>query len=360
LVIDEASMMGDTKLRKLDKQLRKCYTSNKVFGGKQLVLVGDPFQLPPVLDSIIFYSPYYFSYNLKMVRLLKVIRQKDELFSSALNLIRIGSVGEKVRELISDLSKNVVDDPAIVVATNSEADEINSSRLDNLPGEVVEYVRTTVVEGLDVSTEMGTRLVENLRLKVGCKVMLIKNIDVRAGLTNGTRGEVVGFEMGIGPIVRFFLPEKRETVVMVSEYTEKTVFKNGIQIPEESIDYRLTVATVDVLRGYSLTIVSNTQIPLNLCWATTVHKMQGCTLDGILIDCKNIKFEGQFYTALSRVTKKEGITIRNFNDKCIKANYTLIKQLTSIKNGKLLVKHSRDHDYEGFLSAQENIEFDWF
>lgn len=356
LIIDEASMLGENKIKKLDISLRRRYNNLKVFGGKQLVLVGDPLQLPPVLDNILFYSAYYTMFELNLVRLLQIVRQKDAEFAGALNMIRLGVVNEKVNALMSEMENNIVVDPIIVVATNEESRSINLSNLDRIQADVVEYVRTVEFNGGNVA-EISTRLEEVLRLKVGCKVMIIKNISVKDGLTNGTRGEVIGFNDGL-PIVGIGDGENFRAVV-IDLYEETNVYRNDVKVDYDSIDDLLEGASVDVLRGYSIVEVKVTQIPLTLCWATTVHKMQGCTVDGIFIDCKKIFFDGQLYTALSRATKKEGIMLANYSSKCIRANFKLVNQLNKLRYGVQVIVNPRDPAYDGFLSAQEPYTLDW-
>jgi ATP-dependent DNA helicase PIF1 len=358
LIIDEASMIGDRKIKELDVILRTYYDNNIIFGGKQLILIGDPLQLPPVNDMPIFYSNYYKSFDLKIIRLREIKRQKDKQFADMLDMIRLGYIGDKVKTFMASLQYNVgslFDEPMVVVATNNEVREINTQRLDSLGGPVYQYHRTIEITGNpDPVLYIETRLEVQLNIKIGARVMLLKNLDVNGGFTNGSRGIIIAITIDNLPVVEFEMHDGTKETKIIGIFTENQSYKNGIRQSDCSIDSLLLDATEDTFRGYTRSKVVIKQIPLSLCWATTVHKIQGCTLDNILIDCKSIKFPGQMYTALSRVSSKNGIQIRNFNITCIRADNELVKQLSElIKNNiQLVMKGGKDIRYDGFIEAQ--------
>lgn len=359
LVIDEASMLGDKKLRRLDVCLRKYYTSGKIFGGKQLILVGDPLQLPPVLDSHIFYSPYYTSYNLDLVVLRQVVRQQDKEFASALGDIRCGLLSDRAKMLLDEMScRPPIEGSPIVVGTNIEAKAINNTMQDVISSAERTFDRTFTVEGLIESVEINTTLKKHLKLKIGSSVMLIKNVCVQSGLTNGTRGEVISFDPAGMPVVMFNLPRGNTIIESVGFYLEEQIFRNLIRVDYEDIDRSIRQADKDMLRGYGISKVSIRQIPLMLSWATTVHKVQGCTLDNLQIDCRKIYFHGQLYTAISRVRTKEGISLKNYSKSCLSGDAMLLDQIASIiryHKQRVVNKRDADLEYESFVAVQSGM-----
>lgn len=339
IIIDEASMLGERKMLRLDLVLRDRFICNMPFGGKQIVLVGDFLQLPPVLDSPLIFSSYLLEMSFSVVLMRNVYRQSDSEFVEILNNVRIGFLNKKTEDFLRSLTSNIFPEgiePVHIVATNKEAKQINSRELEELEGECVLYRR----EGYEDC--IMTRLPKNLRLKIGAKVMLLYNLDISKGLVNGLRG-VVKELYEDGPIVTF----SNGVTMHIKAYTDK--HKKILRIPpsDDPIDKILKKASASTFVGFDIDYINIKQIPLRLSWAITVHKSQGTTLDYIHIDCSKIGFYGQFYTALSRAKSHKNVILTKFTRKCILVNNDIVRQLIYlVKYNKLAISNPRIQFYE--------------
>lgn len=332
VVIDEVSMMGHTRFLEMDIILRKWYNRKKPFGGLQIVLVGDFLQLPAIQDTCLLYSPYMRFFNFSFVYLKTMKRQKDEHFIKILNYIRVGIVNKNVSDLIHELEDTeFIDDgilPTILVGTNKEANEYNLERLKKLEDNERTFLsKVDFSQGFygEVSFKLPT---ENIILKIGAQVMLLVNLDVKTGLTNGAQGIVLQFVNGL-PLVKF----TNGKIKVIGEYTEiikKRKLANGDLSLDNLID---NAETMEDLHKPQYEYARHIRIPLRLSWASTVHKLQGKTIERGIIDCSKIRVAGHFYVALSRFPNKKNVKIINFNDKCIVADNTLILQLHSFYKG---------------------------
>jgi len=305
LVIDEISMLTVELLEKLDdigRRMRKCF--DKPFGGIQLLFVGDFCQLPPVKQlQFAFESERWPLIVGKTIELVQVQRQKDPLFQKILTEARQGdlsSVSEAILRTRMGLNwKSHKIRPTLLFPRNAEVDMINDANLKALKGPMktfeagFKYADLKVAARTNTKSEDFKRAValldrdasyrDKLLLAEDAQVMLITNLDVAAGLVNGSRGIVVAFDSKDGaPIVEFL---------------------NGSRLPIGLHDWE-----IDSHPG-----VFRTQYPLKLAWACTIHKAQGATLDSALIDIGSNTFEyGQAYVALSRVRNLEGLYIHDF------------------------------------------------
>ncbi len=320
LIIDEVSMMSGDMLDKLDavgKAVRQ--NREKAFGGIQVVLVGDFYQLPPITNDD---EALQFAFDAKcwpqvvqeVVQLEKVYRQSDERFQGLLGRIRRGQLGPDDKELL--LSRKGLDWkadpiwPTLLFSRRATVDKINAANLAELEGDTFTWKAKTVYsagadgKGVPVKDrypeEMLARMIAaqdkdapydvDLVLKVGAQVMLIANIDTDAGLVNGSRGVVVNMEREAGellPVVQF---------------------KNGVKMPIGRWSWT-NVDEEDIARS---------QIPLRLAYAVTIHKCQGATLDCGLVDIGKSTFEcGQAYVALSRVKSLDSLYVWDFVESAI-------------------------------------------
>ncbi len=304
LIIDEASMLRADQIDIIDQILKKVRNDKRPFGGIQVLLLGDLFQLPPVLtnsDQVnyakYYGSPFFFSaevirkYPFVQIELQKVFRQQQQVFIDLLNQIRSGKLGDNGIELLNRRLGSFVEDPEIdspiaIVSHNTKAAEINGQMLDRLPG--AEHVFNHVVEGTVKETAFPTE--PTLRVKKGARVILIRN----------DSGQDRRFFNGkIGTISE--ITSKGISVSFPGEETlliEKTVWNY--------YDYQYNPETGRVERTE---IGKFTQYPLRLAWAVTIHKSQGLTFDRALIDAGNSFSPGQVYVALSRVRTLEGISL---------------------------------------------------
>ena len=317
IVIDEVSMVRADIIDFMDKILR-VYTGNMrlPFGGKQMLFVGDVFQLEPVVkgearDMLARYydTPYFFNakvfneMSLVSIELRKVYRQTDSHFVSMLDRIRAGSpTTNDIDELNSHLRTNNAGDSAfaMTIATRREmVDNINESHLNELKTKEETYMGS--VEGEYPMDSLPTDM--ELRLKVGAQVVFIKN-DSDHRWVNGTIA-----------VVR----ECRDDCIIVS--TEKESFLQVVRERWSNIRYVYNEEkhTIDEVE-----LGAFTQFPLKLAWALTIHKSQGLTFDNVIIDIGRGAFAGgQTYVALSRCRTLEGISLRstiNARDVYVDAN----------------------------------------
>ncbi|TNE57820.1 MAG: AAA family ATPase [Bacteroidetes bacterium] len=309
LVIDEISMVRADVLDGINRFLQVNRENLLPFGGVQVVLFGDPFQLPPVVtrDPVeqayfqdYYESPYFFSakvfqesgFGLDMVELGKVYRQESRHFLRLLEAIR---VNELDYDDLEDLNERWMPDFSApegyitLCARNATADRINRMELQQLPGE--EFVYTAEVKGQFDPTLYPTEAA--LKLKAGAQVMFVKN-DQEKQYVNGTIGQVV---------------ELKKTAVAV-QVEESNGKKRIIDVaPQEWEILRYTSGATGDIETES--VGSFRQYPLKLAWAITIHKSQGKTFNRVLIDLGNGAFEhGQLYVALSRCRTLEGIVLR--------------------------------------------------
>ena len=319
LVIDEISMLHPEFFLKLEEYARRIRQCDLPMGGIQLIAVGDFMQLPPVgapPDApFCFQTPAWSACLTKMVRLTQVYRQKDEAWAHLLNRMRLGQVTvEDVQTLKTRVGAMFPADgiePTMLRARNSQADVLNESRLAALPGREDVYACKTVCgvkrkPGLSVaaagpapSPDVYKKMVEDrspapavLKLRVGASVMLLKNLDLDAGLANGSLGVV----KCLSPLVVTFIGGVERVI--------------GAEVWDIKFDVGNYVCSATV-----------EQYPLQLAWALTIHKIQGASLDRVSVALDRSLFEfGHAYVALSRVKTLQGLHLTVFDPACIKAH----------------------------------------
>jgi energy-coupling factor transporter ATP-binding protein EcfA2 len=298
IVIDEVSMVRADLIDAIDRTLRYYRRNTLPFGGIQLLLIGDSFQLPPIVTSMDwlilknhYQSTFFFDAdvfrqsNLLTVELLKVYRQQEETFLNLLNAIRLNKVNAEHLALLNErVITSKVRKPDLTLATeNSIVYQINSSALSKLSGPSTTY--TGIIQGVFKTNTLPTD--EHLILKNGSKVMFIKN-DFNNRWVNGTFGTVI--HMGKNEVTIQLPSGLYERVEPVTWYNNEYTYDNATK----------TVVTKEIGRI--------TQLPLTLSWATTIHKSQGLTFDEVLIDLGRGTWEsGQTYVALSRCKTFEGL-----------------------------------------------------
>jgi len=300
LVIDEISMVRADLLDAVDERLREAFRNDLPFGGVQVILFGDVYQLPPVVEEGLM--PYfetvhegYFFFNalvwrqteFKLYELTQVFRQKDPLFRDILNAVRDGTItDEQIEQLNGRYNVSIPGEGTVTLATtNALVTEINQRRLDQLSGKVHQY--QAAITGEMKRSVFPTE--ENLQLKKGAQIVLLKN-DKDGRWVNGTVGKIDK------------LSEEKIDVRV-----------SGIVYTLERETWEETVYTYDLdTQKVEMKVVSSfTQYPIRLAWALTIHKSQGQTYESVMLDLTTATFApGQLYVALSRCTSLEGLYLK--------------------------------------------------
>jgi len=308
LAIDEISMISGDLFDKLNQLLKHVRQRKAPFGGLQLVLVGDFLQLPPVSrdERVFCFESEAWTEATPAVFILKnVFRQENAEFINLLHHIRRGDLNDAHLALLEGrrnlpLPENVL--PTILCTHNHQAEDINRSHMEQLAGRGKKYVMKS--SGNEASQEFlrkNCRAAEELVLKQGAQVMMLKNTFQEDGISNGSLGVVEEFTDKGFPVVRF--ANRRKMTIEPEEW-----------LAEE----------YDLVEEKMVTTASIRQIPLLPAWAITVHKSQGMTLDYIQCDLGSAFEEGQVYVALSRVKSLEGLFLKDFKPHLIKANAKVV------------------------------------
>ena len=307
LAIDEISMLDINTFEYVDMVLRKVRDNWAPFGGLQLILIGDFFQLPPVNKDnskelkYCFESDLWQDLKLKTVLLTENYRQKEKDFIEILSHMRINALTKddinflKQREFRYD---NDLSDILHIFATNSEADNYNNTRLRSIDSKEYHlFSFDGIYKGKKLittpKTEKDSNILKridtvcnaekNIVIKNYARVMLLINLDFEKGLINGSCG----------------------TVLEIDEDYILILFDNGVTSKIERHDF-------EFYNNEELIAVRK-QFPIRLAYGITIHKSQGMSLDKLVVDCSRIFEKGQAYVAFSRIKTFEGLYLHNFN-----------------------------------------------
>jgi ATP-dependent DNA helicase PIF1 len=306
LIVDEVSMVRPDLLHYVDRSLQKHRRCDLPFGGVPVLLVGDPFQLPPVVraegengadgqfldatfgGSTFPFTPAVKQLGLKTIELKKVWRQEDADFLAALDAVREGRGLEQALDYLNRRVGENSSDSIVLCATRGLADEINEQKLRELP-EPEETFTARVSGRVTDSEKRNFQSPEVLRLRAGTHVMFTQN-DPGGRWVNGTLGEVTRLR-------------DREVRVEINQ-SEVTVDEATWEIRRLTWDSTTEELAVRVVGSY-------VQLPLMHAWATTVHKAQGLTLERVHLNLDSPGWcHGLVYTALSRCRTFEGLSLQ--------------------------------------------------
>lgn len=323
LIIDEVSMLSAETLAMVDAVCREILVPQAPFGGLQVVLVGDFFQLPPVQKGyqkpmqglfgdqkaprFAYDAPAWEDAQVLTCYLTEQHRQDDEILLDLLSAVRKNEIDDTHFETAE--SRRVLGDDVPVDITklythNADVDRMNADLLASIDEDEHAYSMTSrgtpkLIDGL----KKGCLSPEELVVKVGARVMFTKN-NQRAGYVNGTLGTVTGFtDWEKYPIVTTL-----DGRTLTAEPLEWTIEENGV----------VRAAVV--------------QVPLRLAWAITVHKSQGMTLDAAVLDLSNVFEYGQGYVALSRVRSLEGLYLLGWNARTFEVHPDVVQKDQVFRN----------------------------
>lgn len=368
LIMDEISMVDGDLFDKLEAVARQIRNNGRPFGGVQLVITGDFFQLPPVPDGHGASSTFAFdakSWSAAIqhtIGLHHVFRQKDPVFAGMLNEMREGRLTKASIDTFRSLSRTPESNDHLSLTltelfpTRSEVERANLTRMNQLKGNEVRYIAK---DGGTLSDEkQRSRILENylapkeLVLKKGSQVMLIKNMDET--LVNGSLGKVTGFmnELQFGSYMSD--PDARDEPVYQHEpvNAEQARMRATYELLMGSTSEIWPVVRFAIADGTTRDLLctrevwktelpngeiqaSRAQVPLILAWALSIHKAQGQTLDRVKVDLGKVFEKGQAYVALSRATSIQGLQVLRFDPSKVQAHpkvRTFYSNLTRIEN----------------------------
>ncbi|KKP65200.1 MAG: hypothetical protein UR60_C0006G0022 [Candidatus Moranbacteria bacterium GW2011_GWF2_34_56] len=338
LIIDEISMVSPELFLSMDRILRAFKKTDKPFGGVQVILSGDFFQLPPISKErkeikFVWQTELWQNMELRVCYLEEKFRQDDEVLINILEEIRLGEVSEDSMNVFrSRYKKKLANNfnPTKLYTHNVDVDRINEAELKNLPGKSLAFRAITKGAKNNIEKIFKSSLVaEEVRLKEEAMVIFIKN-NYEKGYINGTLGKVISFtEVGNHPIVEIFSGKK--IIVEKDEWL----------LEDEKGNIKARVK----------------QTPLRLAWALTIHKSQGMTLDAAEIDLSKTFEIGQGYVALSRIKSIHGLRLMGLNDIALRVDERVLeidsemKRLSRLNVGEFnsLEKEELEKRYKNFI-----------
>jgi ATP-dependent exoDNAse (exonuclease V) alpha subunit len=322
LIIDEISMMSDTLLDLISEYLSRIRGKSQPFGGVQVILCGDLYQIPPVNGKFFFHSATWNQLNKKQNQAFKTFdlqksqrHSSDPTFDMLLQKLRVGECDDKMASILQSTEKNVFPKgikPTILYLKNVDVDLINKHELGKLIDAGTKPWEYTLQASPNVAAKawvQSCKIPEVVTLCVGAQVMLTWNVDLDNGLCNGSRGIVVSLNSD-GAFVDFI-------------HTSRYIAFIKVEHPD----------TKDVWLKY---------MPLRLAYALTVNKSQSMTLDAAVVDMDVANpspefLYGKFYTAISRVRSLSDIIIKNAQKRLFVAHPEVLEMYATEKIKNLSV-----------------------
>ena len=313
LFIDEISMLHRKQLNLVNKIMQFARNSTAPFGGVQVIVLGDFYQLPPVVknstlepdrERFCFMSESWVDAKFKVCYLTEQHRHGSGELNDVLNAIRASEVNQTHFDILNSRRVKAEDDTNILhlYTHNADVDMINLRKLKALAGDAKRFTAEKTGNEKVLKILVDSILApQNLELKIGAKVMFVKN-NIDGGYANGTQGEVIKFvaddeyDPPYLPVIQTIDGEQ-----IIAEPVEWTFEENG------------------------KVIASVKQIPLRLAWAITIHKSQGMTLDQAVINLGQTFESSQGYVALSRLRNISGLYLENIRDEALLLNPLAIK-----------------------------------
>lgn len=351
LIIDEVSMLHARTLDMLNRICQLFKRSDAPFGGMQVVLSGDFFQLPPITrgpaqpyaegvdhdpdaanPNLVVYSRAWKEMKPAICYISEQHRQSDdEVFLSILNAMRSDGLDEVHVEYLEERMNVELPDGTNLTKLythNADVDAINHGELQKIPGDERIYrMKTTGAANLVEALKKACLAPEILCLRIGAEVMFLKN-NFEAGYVNGTRGKVVAYDPSSGmPIVELANGKRIEVQEDVWAVEENGKVKGSL-----------------------------TQLPLRLAWAITIHKSQGMSLDAAEIDLSKAFAPGMGYVALSRVRSLDGVRLVGLNPSALQVD-------PAIRELDISLRRESDENESMFGdlddASQEKLEHDF-
>ena len=368
LIVDEVSMLDADIMQKLDFIGRAARGEHDTpFGGLQLVFTGDFYQLPPVSKGAagaISGPPFAFDCDawrvadFRAIALSVVLRQRDPRLVEALREVRSGDVpvGGRASSLFRSLQRPLPPNAEGVLPTrlhsvNANVDAENRDELAKLPG--ASFAFEAVDAGDDAAVLDALRkncaAPQTLSLKLGAQVVLIKNVD--DVLVNGSRGVVRGFvTRGDTEFARHkssfrIHPRRAADAERAFPRWPLVAFDNGRVLAVGPGEFSASAGK----KAYA----DRLQVPLKLAWALTVHKSQGMTLSRVEVNLRDAFDYGQVYVALSRATNVEGLCVRGFDERKIKAHPKVKRFYASLHECDGRSTDAADEEARGKENAEE-------
>ncbi|XP_033755719.1 ATP-dependent DNA helicase PIF1-like [Pecten maximus] len=304
LIIDEVSMISAKVLHQVQVLCKEVRNSSFIFGNIQVILVGDFYQLPPISNQLngdngkyCFTLPWFDDYFQHKICLPLIHRQTDVSLIKCINELETGEVSDESVGFINSLNRPIENEEAAtqLFAKNLDVDIFNYKKLNTLEGKLKVYKSKDEGSHHYLNKFLAPK---NLALKVGCPVMLVKNLSDK--LVNGLRGVVTALDT-YSVDVKFILHDKDITSNI------KTTKFTTFDLVDKTI------------------LAKRVQLPLKVAYAITVHKSQGMSLHNVVVNCENCYQAGQVGVAVGRAVSITGLRVLNFKKSLCKSHSIQVK-----------------------------------